>query len=225
MPLAPRIASVEELALAASLGDSDALAQLYDAYAPLLLARIESRCRGDHALAQDIASEVWEAVATQMRDYRPGRGGFPAWVNGITRNKTARYWRGHYRRREELTGDMLTLDAVSIADGADTLVERKQLAAQIAAEVEALPSRQRECVRYRFILGYDLAQTADAMGRNVNAIKQLQHRALDSLRKRLGPSIDALSLLPEGSARKPQSSRNVPIKPLPAGTLDAAPTS
>jgi len=51
-----------------------------------------------------------------------------------------------------------------------------------AALLEALPSRQREIIRLRLVVGLSAQETADRLGMAPNAVRLAQHRALDHLR-------------------------------------------
>jgi RNA polymerase sigma-70 factor (ECF subfamily) len=50
-----------------------------------------------------------------------------------------------------------------------------------------LTELQQQVVALRFGAGMSLQETADIMGRSVNAIKNLQHKALGALRRHLEP--------------------------------------
>lgn len=52
----------------------------------------------------------------------------------------------------------------------------------VLALLETLGEQQREAVSLRVIAGLSLDETAEVMGKSIGAIKQLQRRALESLR-------------------------------------------
>jgi RNA polymerase sigma-70 factor (ECF subfamily) len=58
------------------------------------------------------------------------------------------------------------------------------------ALLQTLGDDQREAVGLRVIAGLTLEETAQVMGKSVGAIKQLQRRALESLRRSLGEEVD-----------------------------------
>lgn len=191
MPLVP---PVDDYAAAASLGDAEALGHLYDIYSPRVLTAMRIKARGDGALAEDMAQQVWESVARSIRTYESGKSGFGTWLMRVADNVAVSYFRGTLRfRREHLTGDLLDFDSSDPAGGPEEEMARMLMAEHLAAEVDALAPAQRECIRYRFIMGFSLAETARLMKKKENAIKQLQFRALETLRKRLGDAADLLT--------------------------------
>ena len=50
----------------------------------------------------------------------------------------------------------------------------------------ALTEEQQNVITMRFNLGYSLEETANLLKKNVNAVKQLQFRALAALQRALG---------------------------------------
>ncbi len=51
--------------------------------------------------------------------------------------------------------------------------------------MRALVPDHQEVLALRFFAGLSLQETADALGRSANAVKQLQFRALNALRSRM----------------------------------------
>ena len=60
----------------------------------------------------------------------------------------------------------------------------------VLALLDALGNEQREAVTLRIVAGLTLDETAQVMEKSVGAIKQLQRRALESLRRGLGDRSD-----------------------------------
>lgn len=205
--------STEDLAVAAAMDDEEALACLYERFETKLLNDLTVRTRRNTVLAEDVASATWEKVAKSIRSFTPRRGGFEAWLFTIARNELAAYYRGTTWRREQLEGDMLTLDHVQHSDSAADVVERKMLAHRVVAEVEGLCVRQRKVLHYRFTCGFSIAETARLMDLKENAVKQLQSRATSTLRTRLCDA-DLVALKTKPS---PQGApRTVPAARVPA---------
>ena len=64
-------------------------------------------------------------------------------------------------------------------------LEQSEARAEVRAALEQLTAEQREVVVCKYVLGYDNQQTARIVGKNVNAVNQLHHRALASLHRLL----------------------------------------
>lgn len=186
MPRTIEPTKVETTAVAASHGDMDALAELYEHYSDHVLRFICLHTRSNVTAAEDLAAASWERVARSIRSYQSRREGFTAWLFTIVRNCLTDHYRLSGRRKEVLSGDMLLLDTADTATP-DAALDGKVRREEVAAAVSSLSKPQRQCVTLRFFVGLSLAETAAVMGKNVNAVKQVQHRALLTLRRRLGP--------------------------------------
>jgi RNA polymerase sigma-70 factor (ECF subfamily) len=64
-------------------------------------------------------------------------------------------------------------------------LERAEESARLFRLVDALPDDQRAVIVDRFVEDRSIRETAERLGRSEGAIKQLQHRALETLRRRL----------------------------------------
>lgn len=178
---------VEDRALQAANGDSDALGALYERYADPVLRFILLRVSNNLVLAEDLASTTWERVAKSIRDYETRGSGFPAWLFTIARHTTYEYRRSLGRSKEHLWGEMIDHDRTTSGASTEELVEQRMRGHLVTEAVNDLTAPQRKCVLLRFYVGLSLAETASVMGRNPNAIKALQHRALTTLAGRVDP--------------------------------------
>lgn len=132
---------------------------------------------GDGSAAEEIAAEVFMAAAKGIGGYRDKGAPIAAWLYRIARNQTADYLERRRRR------PIVALDAVEIVGGAwDATVED---AADVAAGLRSLTREQQEVLLLRFFSDCSLEETAAAMGKKVNAIKVLQHRALHAMKRYL----------------------------------------
>jgi RNA polymerase sigma-70 factor (ECF subfamily) len=86
----------------------------------------------------------------------------------------------HWRERAR-NADELPLDVPDPRESED--IERRIALYQ---EVERLPEVQRQVIRMRFVEEKSIREVAAALNRSEGAVKQLQLRALDRLRKNMG---------------------------------------
>jgi RNA polymerase sigma factor (sigma-70 family) len=63
------------------------------------------------------------------------------------------------------------------------VAEAHEAAAEVRLALDRLTSEQREVVVCKYVLGYDNERTARLVGKNINAVNQLHHRALASLHR------------------------------------------
>ena len=64
--------------------------------------------------------------------------------------------------------------------------DRRQQAESIRSAYAQLTADQQDVLALRFGDGYSLEETAQAMQKNVNAVKALQFRALTALQRHIG---------------------------------------
>src|SRR3954471_954517 len=79
-----QVATDARLAIAASQGDDDAFAVLYERYAPRFTGYL-TRLVGDEHLAEDVTHEVFVSALRRLRDDRPPIA-FGPWLYRIARN-------------------------------------------------------------------------------------------------------------------------------------------
>jgi len=167
----------------ASRGDEEAAGALFDHYYPRVYRYALSRLARSQD-AEDVAAEVFARVLRRLDDFRWKGAGFEAWLFRIAYNLIVDQYRG--KGREELT------DPAEQADDQDPEDEllRTETASELMELLNTLSHDQREVLLLRFVAGLETEEIATIMGRNANAVRQVQFRALDAMRSRL-PSEDA----------------------------------
>lgn len=137
--------------------------------------RIAVRLVGSGAAADDVAAETlsrayarWSKV--RDLDYRE------AWVMRVAANVALDVLR---RSRRPLPAPAATED-----DPADAAVTRVAL----AHALRRLPRRQRDVVVLRYLADLSEADVAESLGVSAGSVKQHAHRAIDALRRTLGPA-------------------------------------
>ena len=156
------------------------------AYSDLVTARSPSLFRtaylimGDHQLAQDLLQEslVKTYIAwPRLRDVTKAEA-----YARRTIVTTAISWR---RRRSFHERPIDEVPDVGVADRVDELATRDAL----WAHLQLLPPRQRAAIVLRHYLDLSEAQTAEAMGCSVGAVKSQTSAGLGRLRDRMGPEV------------------------------------
>lgn len=124
--------------------------------------------------AQDLTAEVFHQALSSIHSFKWQGVPFVAWLYGIAANVLAAHWQklGKVKYEEELDFS----DA-----GAE--IERSMMLGQA---VQALLPDQKHVIVRRFIDQKSIREIAAEMGRSEGAIKQLQLRALENLREKLG---------------------------------------
>src|SRR2546422_7593670 len=170
-------AAEEQVVARARRFDEAALAEIYSTYHPKIynygLVHL-----GNVQAAEDLASEVMLKILESIDRYSFRGIAFSAWVFRIARNRLIDLQRRRNRRREidlpsSIAGDNLT----------QRLAERDIDRGQILAALSRLTEEQRQVMVLRFLQGFDNASVSRIIGRSQSAVKSLQHRALNSMRK------------------------------------------
>lgn len=166
----------------AATGDERAAALLFDHFHPRVFRYALARLR-DRAAAEDVAAETFAKVLGELGRFKWRGAGFEAWLFRIASNLVV----DHVRRsgREQASDDVAgRLDATE-----ERTPELAALAAETSTELSAmlqeLAPDQREVLLLRFAGGLEPAEVGTVMGRNANAVRQLQFRALANLRRRM----------------------------------------
>jgi RNA polymerase sigma-70 factor (ECF subfamily) len=173
----------------AQAGDADAFGQIYDRYLDTVFRFIYFRV-GNRQLAEDLTADTFLRALKRIGSFT-WQGRDPgAWLVTIARNLVADHFKSGRYRLEVTTGDVLDADREDRGpEGSPeaAVVDHITNVALLTA-VKQLNPEQQECIVLRFLHGFSVAETAQAMGKNEGAIKALQYRAVRALAR----------LLPEG---------------------------
>ncbi|GAA5031648.1 hypothetical protein GCM10023258_30010 [Terrabacter aeriphilus] len=174
-----RLAALVELAQG---GDTEAFAQLYDAYVDTVFRYVLVRV-AHRALAEDLTSETFLRALRRIDSFSWQGKDIAAWFVTIARNLIADHVKSARFRFEVTTADMR--DADERVDAPDDEVLTRLRDERLVAAIRTLGPDQAECVTLRFLQGLSLAETAAVLGRSEGAVKQLQLRAVRALRHEL----------------------------------------
>jgi len=159
--------------------DPHALGALHDRHFPELFRYARYRL-GDSDAAEDAASETFVRLLEALQSGRGPRSSPRGWLFGTLRHIVDDHYRAAYARGFEAD----PVDAYG--DGTpDAAVEAGEEQREIRRAMRFLTSEQQHVLTLRFGGGYSLEETGEMMGRKANAIKALQFRALQALRRHL----------------------------------------
>ncbi|MBI5668887.1 MAG: sigma-70 family RNA polymerase sigma factor [Chloroflexi bacterium] len=162
-------------------GDADAFACLYQETVQAVYRYIYLRVN-DTQLAEDMTGDVYMRALKAMGSYQEQGKPFIAWLYRIAHARVV----DHYRRtdRRPVESD-IEAEPIPVSADMDHSLLRRQAAKALREAIAQLTDEQQQVVILRFIEGHSLETAAQIMGKNANAIKALQHRALRSLAGRL----------------------------------------
>ncbi len=175
-PVPTTDAKGEALIRRAQEGDAEAMAEIYQLYAPVIFRYFFFRVN-DQATAEDLTGEVFLDLVKALPRYVARGIPFTAWLFRIAHARLVdHHRRAAYRQTEELSEALV--DHASDPEG--EVVDRAGTR-RLEEAITALTDEQRMVIQLRFLDRFSLEETAQAMGKTAGAIKALQHRALREL--------------------------------------------
>jgi len=164
----------ERSLIEAAQADPARFVDLYERHFHRVYAYVARRA-SSRAEAEDITSEVFEHALANLRTFEWRGVPLLAWLFRIAANALADRWRRASRDSHEAPPD--------VPDGREAEeIERRAMVSQL---VDRLPDAQRRVIEMRFIDQRSIREIAAALDRSEGAVKQLQLRALETLRKHL----------------------------------------
>lgn len=175
-----------EILAAVQKGDGRAIEWLFVRLQPRLLRFLNAQ---ESRAADDIAGDVWLAVATQISTFEGGWSEFRSWVFSIARRRLADYRRTAVRRRTDVT-EAAVFELRPTAETTEELVLSALTGQEAAALIaSSLRSDQADVLLLRLLGDLDVDQVAQIMNHTANWVRVTQHRALRNLARRLGTKI------------------------------------
>jgi len=165
----------ERLLVEAAQKDPSRFADLYEHHFDRIYAFIARRVR-DRYEAQDLTSEVFHQALANIKRYTYRGVPFSAWLFRIASNAIVDRSRRMNRERDVLIQQ----------ESEDIQLQDSENHARLFQTVNGLPTDQRRVIEMRFAEQKSIREIAGEMNRTEGAIKQLQFRALQNLRARMG---------------------------------------
>ena len=178
-PAASGDASVDELAIAATAGDVEAVGRLYDAMVGPIYRYVAVRVRGRED-AEDLTHLVFERIVGALPRYRHNGRPFAAWAFRIARNAVIDHQR-RLRPTEPLGGMAERSDGV----GLDAISVRGEEIRELRDAIRRLTPDQQEAIALRYAAGLSAEEAARVMGRRAGTVRGLTFRAIEALRRHL----------------------------------------
>jgi RNA polymerase sigma-70 factor, ECF subfamily len=136
------------------------------------------------AEAEDLASETWLTVARKLDAFSGGEVEFRAWLFTIARSRLIDWQRLCHRRPASAETPYDVAHPRADDDPADHALEALDTEAALAM-LGHLPPDQSDVILLRVLAGLDIARVATIVGKRPGAVRMLQHRGLQRLRRLL----------------------------------------
>lgn len=169
----------EDTLAQARRGDEAAIVAIYQRYYDPIYQFCRLRV-GDSEVAQDLTSEVFVRFVRSLKRETAPHTSLRGWIFRVARNLIY----DHYGRDQTLPID--TIDQWLVTDqdaGPEVQAIRNMQIDRARQAIRMLAPAQQEVLLLRFDQQLSLQETADIMDREVNAIKALQFRAVNTLRR------------------------------------------
>jgi RNA polymerase sigma-70 factor, ECF subfamily len=167
----------ERLLIEAAQQDPARFADLYEVNFERVYAYIVRRVQ-DRAETEDLTSEVFHQALANLKRFEWRGIPFAAWLFRIAANLIADRWQ---RSGREVSDDS-QIESAQVSPKEIEEVERR---ATLFRLVDTLPAEQKRVVVLRFVEQKSIKEVAREIRKTAGAVKQLQFRALSSLRARL----------------------------------------
>jgi RNA polymerase sigma-70 factor, ECF subfamily len=170
---------------AQSNGDPEAFDGLYLLFADRIFRYLLSRL-GRVETAEEIVSQVFLHLMEKIDRYqiapKDNATIFPAWLYRLAHNKMIDVLR-KMQRREHVGIEQaeMVAEPKSLLDALEEQIDFEQL----LRTLKLLNEQQRQVLLLRFVEGFSIAETAQILQKSEGAIKALQHRSLENLRRYL----------------------------------------
>ena len=167
----------ERLLVEAAQRDPLKFGDLYELHFERIYAFVSRRVN-DRQTAEDLTSDVFHKALANLLSYEDRGAPFAAWLFRIAANAVAD--QSKRAAREAAAGPGVAPEP-SVQPDLEAIEHR----ARLFRLVEDLPEDQRRVILQRFVEQKSIREIAQNLARSEGAVKQLQYRALESLRAQM----------------------------------------
>lgn len=172
-------------------GDGEALGELYDRLAPMLLA-LARRILEDSAEAEEVVQETFLQVWNQAGRYDAGRAAVSTWLVLITRSRSIDRLRTRKVVGRTLDGFQQEKKGEYTSHEGARSVQDEERRRRVRRELDGLPTEQREVLELAFFEGWTQSEIAERTGTPLGTVKTRTLLAMKKLRKTLQEEIREL---------------------------------
>jgi RNA polymerase sigma-70 factor, ECF subfamily len=171
------MADVQVLVRRAQANDRAAFGELYELFCPKIYSYIAYHLNGRSEAAEDLTEEVFMKALQNLGSFQFREVPFSSWLYRIAHNHLIDHIRSSKKQQ-----------MVNIDDAQHLLFERDRLDGRLdrqtlTSALAKITEDQRQIVLMRVVQGLSIAETAKAVGKSEDSIKQLQSRGLKALKR------------------------------------------
>jgi RNA polymerase sigma-70 factor, ECF subfamily len=158
--------------------EAQALEEIFDAYSPRIY-RYAYRLLGDEELARECMSETFSRFLSALKHNRGPDTYIQAYLYRIAHNWVTDYYRSKIPPTLPLDGDV----PIDRTDEPHQIVTAEMSTQQLRQALSLLTPDQRQVIMLKYIEDWKNESIAISMDKPVSAVKALQHRGLEALRR------------------------------------------
>jgi RNA polymerase sigma-70 factor (ECF subfamily) len=174
-----------ELIERARNGDKAAVGRLYEAYVQPIFEYIDYRV-GSATIAEDLTADVFLRMVRALPAYHFTGAPFGAWLVRIAANRITDF----YREKRVAVSDSILENYRSDEPDPYEQVTKTAERSHVRKAMQTLPEDYQTVLILRFTQELPHTEVASIMGKSIEAVRILQHRALKSLAKIMRQSDD-----------------------------------
>ena len=176
------ISNFSDVLEAARQGDELAWATLYDSVAAQMLGYLKRRGAVD---PEGLLGDAFLQLSRNLRGFEGNQAGFRSWAFTVAHHRLIDERRKLSKRPLEAEGADDQLESLPSSTDVEAAVIEVVDPQPIEILLATLSEDQQNVILLRVLGGLTTAETAAAIGKSEGTVRVLQHRALQSLRRRL----------------------------------------
>lgn len=161
--------------------DSQALSQIHDQFYPAVYRYVRYRLENEQ-IVEDISADVFLRLLNHLHHRKGEIHDLRAWLLGTAANLVNDHLRHKYRRPTE---DLEDYESLPSDESLHQSAEESEEHAAVRQAMQRLTPEQQHVLSLRFSQGFSVDETARIMQKTVGAVKVLQFRALNTLKRLL----------------------------------------
>lgn len=181
---------VQGLVERARAGDRGAFGELYERFVTKIYNYLYYHVNGRAQLAEDLTEEVFVKVLEKLSRYQERGLPFSAWVFRIAHNHLVDHVRSQPKQGLVSIDDCRDLPE----HGSERTLDLALTHTELVVAISRLTEDQRRVVVLRFLQGMSTAETARLLSKTEDAVKKLQARGLQVLKKNLNGARQSLAV-------------------------------
>lgn len=156
-------------------GNSDAVAELYQRYAPMIWRYVIARMQQDTHAGQDVMSETFLAAIRSLKNGSTTEN-FAAWLTGIAKHKIVDWF-----RKCEKTSAMVNEQATQ---------EISSESIMVADVLDAMPDEERIILEWKYLDRCTVREIAERLGQTEKSVEAMLYRARNAFRTHYETAFD-----------------------------------